>query len=126
MDVKKLFEECRECALSKDAHMQKEEMLLRIKGRRENIGLDISQVSKDIECEELFLTRANKRQDEAMALLSNLSGLEYDVLYYYYVDGIKTWDKVADYLSWCIRSVHNARRSAFKKLQSIYEEEKRK
>lgn len=122
MDVKKTLTECRESALNKFAHMKHEEMLVRIKSRRKEIGLDVSKISNDIEIEEKIISSSDKIIDVAMDILSNLSGLEYDVLFYYYIVGYN-WDKVADFLHWSIRTVHNARKSAFNKLNAIYEEE---
>lgn len=112
MDVKDILQKARIKARLRDVHIERQNMLLRTKKRREDLGLNTEYVDKDIQNSDSIIAAADEVLDEARYLISCLRDEEYDVMYFYYICGFSTWDRVAAYMHYSIRNIYKLHESA--------------
>jgi len=70
-------------------------------------------------CHTMYETRQQTRSELEQMLRDNLTPDEQRVISAYYLDGVPTWEQVADKLHYSVSRIYQLRRSAFEKIYCI-------
>lgn len=101
-------------------HIERLHRIMKLPGRSAEYARGLAEKLSALEKRlNRSIDTAVDRKNEALNLLDCLSGDERTVLYQYYILA-KDWQKIADEMYLCERSVYNLRKKAIDKLAARY------
>lgn len=122
MNIKQRLSVFRKRVLANEFHNLRMESLKRIMKRRNESGLSCDDIQNEIDVELKIMSDLNSERAKVCKFLDHLNGIDFELMYAYYVVGLPSWEAVAETLHVCIRCVYKWRKRAFNTLEKYKEE----